>query len=55
MKMIILNELKYAENCLRNNCIGDNPYTTLSILSKYYYHHLGYKKPQIIAELTDII
>jgi hypothetical protein len=53
--MIILNELEYAENCLRNNCIGDNPYTTLSILSKYYYHHLGYKKPQIIAELTGFI
>ena len=53
--MIILNELEYAESCLRNNSIGDNPYTTLSILSKYYYHHLGYKKPQIIAELTDFI
>lgn len=53
--MIILNELEYADSCIKNNDMGENPYTTLSILSKYYYHHLGYKKKQIILELTEFI
>lgn len=53
--MIILNELEYADQCIKNNNIGDNPYITLSILARYYCHHLGYDKKQIIIELTKFI
>lgn len=53
--MIILNELDYAEQCIKENIIDEKPYSTLSILAKYYYHHLGFRKKQIIKELTDFL
>lgn len=48
---IVLNEKEYAEECLKNNDIGNSPYFTLSILAKYYYHHYGYRKKKI----TDLL
>lgn len=53
--MIILNELNYAEQCIKDGIIDDKPFFTLSILAKYYYHHLGYKKRKIIDELTEFL
>lgn len=53
--MIILNELNYAEQCLKDGIVGDKPFYTLSILAKYYYHHLGYKKKQIVDSLTRFL
>jgi hypothetical protein len=41
--MIILNEKEYAEKCINNSDIGDNPYFTISILAKYYSNVCGYK------------
>lgn len=53
--MIILNEKDYAEERLRNNDIGENPYITLVILSKYYYHKCGYKKKKIANLLFEFL
>lgn len=53
--MIILNEKEYAEERLKNNDIGENPYTTLVILSKYYYHKRGYKKKKIATLLFEFL
>lgn len=53
--MIILNEKEYAEERLKNNDIGENPYTTLVILSKYYYHKCGYKKKKIATLLFEFL
>lgn len=53
--MIILNELNYAEECIRDGFIGEKPFDTLSILAKYYYHHCGYRKKQIVKELTEFM
>lgn len=52
-KLIILNELEYAEQCLKDGVINDKPYSVLAILAKYYYHHLGYRKKKIIEEMTE--
>lgn len=54
-KMIILNEKEYAEECLKNKFIGDKPFYTLSVLGKYYYHCLGYRKKKIVELLTEFI
>ena len=51
--MIILNEKEYAEEILKNKTIDDKPFTTLSILAKYYYHSLGYRKKRIVELLTE--
>ena len=53
--MIILNEKEYAEECLKNKTVGKKPFFTLSILAKYYYHCLGYRKKKIIELLTDFM
>lgn len=53
--MIVLNELEYAENCLRHKSIDTKPYFALSILAKYYFYHLGYSKEQIIENLTSFL
>lgn len=53
--MIILNEKEYAEECLRTHSIGDNPFLTLTILAKYFYHCLNYKKKRICVELTSFL
>ena len=43
----ILNEKDYAEKRIENKDIGDNPYITLGILSRYYYHVKGLKPKNI--------
>lgn len=53
--MIILNELEYAEKCLRGEATNESPYSVLAILAKYFYHYKGYKKSQIITELTKYL
>lgn len=53
--MIILNEKNYAEECLNHNVILDKPFFTLSIIAKYYYHCLGYRRKKIITLLTDFM
>ena len=53
--MIVLNECKFAENCLNNGTIDENPYFTLSILAKYYYHHCGYRKKKITRLLLEYL
>lgn len=53
--MIILNERECAENCLKNGIFDNNPYLTLSILAKYYYHHLGYRKKKITRLLIEFL
>lgn len=45
--MIILDEKKFAEDCIQNGLIVMKPYFVLSILSRYYYHCCGYKKKKI--------
>ena len=53
--MIILNEREYAENCLQNGTVDVKPFTTLSILAKYYYHHCGFRKRKITFLLLDYL
>ena len=53
--MIILNECEYAEQRLKNNDIGEKPYITISIIAKYLYHKMGYRKKKIIEELTSFM
>ena len=45
--MIILDEKKFAEDCIQNGLVVMKPYFVLSILSRYYYHCCGYKKKKI--------
>lgn len=52
---IVLNEKEYAETCLKNKVVGDKPFFTLSILAKYYYHHLGYRKKKISDLLVEFM
>ena len=52
---IILNELEYAEQCLKSNNNAQNPYFTISLLAKYYYHHMGYRKKRITELLTEFM
>jgi len=52
--MIILNESEYANERLRKNDIGDNPYITVIILAKYYYS-IGIKKKEIRTMLHDFL
>lgn len=53
--MIILNEKEFAEKCINNRQIVGKPFFTLSILAKYYYHHLGYRKKKITSLLIDFM
>lgn len=50
-KRIILNERKYAEECIAEKVIR-RPFVDLSILARYYYHHMGYRRKTIIEMLT---
>ena len=51
--MIILNEKTYAEECLRERRMEKKPYKTISILAKYYYHCMGYRKKKIEKLLKE--
>lgn len=53
--MVLLNEKEYAEQCIKNNDIGENPYNTLVILSRYYYHVMNYKPKKISAILKEFL
>ena len=50
--MIVLNEKKYAEECLENGTVDKKPFFTLSILAKYY-HHMGYSQKKIYNALVE--
>lgn len=53
--MFILNEKEYAEKCLREGIVDRNPYQAISILAKYYCHHCGFNRRQIIDSLFDYL
>lgn len=52
--MIILDEKKYAEKCLKNGLMDLKPYYVLCLLAKYYYHY-GYRKKKITSLLLDYL
>ena len=52
--MIIIDEKQYAETRIKNKDVGDNVYTTLTILCKYYYS-TGLKKKAVIVELQKFL
>lgn len=52
---LILNEREYAERCLRENAIGESPLFTLSLIAKYDYAKIGYRKKRIERHLNDFI
>lgn len=55
MNQIILNEKKYAEDCLSNK-ISDLPnFQTLSILARYFYHIEKQRKKKIAKSLLDYV
>ena len=51
--MIILNERKFAEDCLSNGKMLAKPFQTLSILAKYY-HYIKQYKPKEIRQYLKI-
>lgn len=53
--MIVLNEKEYAIRCLENGYVGSKPFFTLSIIAKYYYYCLKYKKSKIEMLLNDFM
>lgn len=53
--MIILDEKKFAEDCLQNGLIVLKPYYILTILAKYYYHIRGFRKKKIMELLFDYL
>lgn len=53
--MIVLNEKKYAIGCLENGIVGKKPFFTLTIIAKYYYYCLGYKKSKIKVLLNEFM
>ena len=53
--MIILNEKEYAEHCLENGIIDENPFITISILAKYFYHECGFRKKKITTLLLEYL
>lgn len=55
MKIIVLNEKTYAEDCLKARRIDEKPFYTLSVLAKYYYYCFGYRKKKITELLIDFM
>lgn len=53
--MIILNERKFAEECLEKGEMLSTPFQTLSILARYYYYIKNYKPKQIRQSLSDFL
>lgn len=49
-----MNERKYAEKCIADKVIK-KPFLDLSILARYYYHHMGYREKSIIELLTRFL
>lgn len=52
--MIVVNENEYAQIRIKSKDIGDNVYTTLSILAKYYYSQ-GLKRKGVCIELQNFL
>lgn len=52
--MIVVNENEYAQIRIKNKDVGDNVYTTLSILAKYYYSQ-GMKRKAVCIELQNFL
>ena len=50
-----MNEKRYAEERLHDNDIGINPYLTLSLIARYYYWCIGYKKKRIVSLLFEFL
>ena len=53
--MIILNEREFCESLLRTGDLGDKPFQSLTLLSKYYYYIFGYRKAKIAKCLYNIM
>lgn len=53
--MIIVNEVEFAERCLKEGLCGEKPYKVASILARYYYHEKRLKPKQIKAKLSDFL
>lgn len=53
--MIVLNEKDYAIEHLESGDVGEKPFFTLSMIAKYYYHCLGYKKSKINKLLNEFM
>lgn len=53
--MIILDERKYAEECLESGELDKKPAITLHILAKYLYHIKGFRKRKIYLFLIEYI
>ena len=51
--MIVLNELEYAEKCISENIVDKKPFSTLNILAKYYYHHVGKNETETVDIIKD--
>lgn len=52
--MILLNEKRFAESCLKNGLNGQKPYFVLSILASYFSGE-GYKRKEIREKLMDYL
>lgn len=52
--MIIVNEKEYAQTRIKNRDVGENIYTTLSILAKYYFSQ-GMKRKAVRVELQNFL
>lgn len=53
--MIIVNEVEFAERCLKEGLCGEKPYKVASILARYYYHEKKLKPKQIKTKLSDFL
>ena len=53
--MIILNERKFAEECLEKGEMLSTPFQTLAILARYFYYVKKYKPKQIRQSLSDFL
>ena len=51
--MIILNEKRYAENCLSKSVMSETPYRDLLMVAKYLFHCKGYKGIELEIKLID--
>lgn len=52
--MIVVNENEYAQARIKNKDVGDNVYTTLAILARYYYAQ-GLKRKAVCIELQNFL
>lgn len=53
--MIILNERKFAEDCIENGINNKKPLLSVAIIARYLYYCKGMKGKRIIEYLTDLI